>query len=170
MCATECGRVNLFVCKRSFRDPLFVRCLDPFVIFFNGTDYGVIRHNRELRKINSVVFDRSVTVRSARWILYSKRQITYFGPMGGGAISINELMRVKVRTTDLGPLTSDFFWEFTDTSGQRLTIPGDAENASALFDALTVLKGADYQAVINASGSTEPAEFLVWENAQPARD
>ena len=94
-----------------------------------------------------------------------ERQITYFGPLGGGAISINELRRVKVRTTDIGPITSDFFWEFTDQAGQRLTIPGDAENASALFDALTALKGADYQAVIDASGSTEPAEFLVWEKA-----
>jgi len=95
-----------------------------------------------------------------------ERRITYFGPHGGGALSINELTRVKVRTTDLGPLASDFFWEFTDREGQRLTIPGDAENAGALFDALTALPGADYEAVIKASGSTEPADFLVWERAQ----
>ena len=60
-----------------------------------------------------------------------ERQITYLGPLGGGAISINELIRVKVRTTDLGPMASDFYWEFTDSDGQRLTIPGDAENAAA---------------------------------------
>ena len=92
-----------------------------------------------------------------------ERQITYLGPMGGGAISINELIRVKVRTTDLGPMASDFYWEFTDGAGQRLTIPGDAENAGALFDALTVLPGADYEAVIRASSSTQHADFLVWE-------
>lgn len=92
-----------------------------------------------------------------------ERQITYLGPLGGGAISINELIRVKVRTTDLGPMASDFYWEFTDREGQRLTIPGDAENAGALFDALTVLPGADYEAVIRASSSTERADFLVWE-------
>lgn len=92
-----------------------------------------------------------------------ERQITYFGPHGGGALSINELRRVKVRTTDMGPFTSDFFWEFTDASGQRLTIPGDAENASALFDALTVLPGADYEAVIKASTSTQNEDFLVWQ-------
>ena len=95
-----------------------------------------------------------------------ERQITYFGPHGGGAISINELQRVKVRTTDLGPMSSDFYWEFTDKSGQRLTIPGDAENAGTLFDALTALPGADYEAVITASGSSEQAEFLVWEATQ----
>ena len=98
-----------------------------------------------------------------------ERQITYFGPHGGGSISINELARIKVRTTDLGPAASDFFWEFTDREGQRLTIPGDAENASALFDALTVLPGADYEAVIKASGSTTVGEFLVWDRTKAPR-
>ncbi len=98
-----------------------------------------------------------------------ERQITYFGPHGGGAISINELSRIKVRTTGEGPKTSDFFWEFTDRAGQRLTIPGDAENASALFDALTALPGADYEKVIQASGSTDAAEFLVWERTPAPR-
>ena len=97
-----------------------------------------------------------------------ERQITYFGPLGGGALSIDELARVKVRTTDQGPQVSDFFWEFTDRDGQRLTIPGNAENAGALFDALTALPGADYEAVIRASGMTEASEFLVWE-AAPSR-
>ena len=76
------------------------------------------------------------------------------------------MARVKVRTTADGPTSSDFFWEFTDTDGQRLTIPGDAENVSALFDALTALPGADYEAVIQASGSTQSADFLVWEAAK----
>ena len=91
-----------------------------------------------------------------------ERQITYLGPMGGGALSINELARVKVRTAALGPAAADFYWEFTDREGQRLTIPGDAENASALFDALTALPGADYEAVIRASKSKEETEQIVW--------
>ena len=95
-----------------------------------------------------------------------ERQITYLGPVGGGAISINDLMRVKVRTTALGPHAADFYWEFTDREGQRLTIPGNAENASALFDALTVLPGADYEAVIRASKSRDEGEHLVWTSAQ----
>ncbi len=98
-----------------------------------------------------------------------ERQITYLGPHGGGAISINELARVKVFTTDQGPAGSDFFWQFTDGAGQRLTIPGDAENASALFDALTALPGADYEQVIKASSSVEQGEFLVWERTQAPR-
>lgn len=92
-----------------------------------------------------------------------ERQITYFGPLGGGAVSIDELTRVVVRTTDLGPAVSDLLWDFTDTSGTTLTIPGDAENAKLIFDALAVLPGADYEAAITAAGSTENDLFVIWE-------
>ena len=99
-----------------------------------------------------------------------ERQITYLGPMGGGALSIDELRRIKVRTTGLGPAAADFYWEFTDKAGQRLTIPGNAENAGALFDALTALPGADFEAVIRASKSRSETEQLVWENSQAPLD
>lgn len=92
-----------------------------------------------------------------------ERQITYFGPLGGGALSMNDLARVKVRTEAIGPQSSNFFWEFTDKAGQRLTIPGDAENAASLFDALVFLKGANFEAVIEASNIDGSAERLVWE-------
>lgn len=92
-----------------------------------------------------------------------ERLITYFGPLGGGSISIDELARVEVRTTDLGPMVSDLFWEFTATDGSFLSIPGDAENAVLIFDALAALPGADYEAATRAAGSTEPASFVIWE-------
>ena len=63
-----------------------------------------------------------------------ERQITYFGPLGGGAVSIDELSRVEIRTGPAGP-----HWDFTDTSGATLTIPGNAENVELLFDALAAL-------------------------------
>ncbi len=99
-----------------------------------------------------------------------ERQITYLGPLGGGALSIDELQRIKVKTTGLGPAAADFYWEFTDRAGQRLTIPGNAENAGALFDALTALPGADYEAVIRASKSKSGTEQVVWENTQGPSD
>ena len=92
-----------------------------------------------------------------------ERQITYFGPLGGGAVSIDELTRVAIRTTDLGPAVSDLFWDFTDTSGTTLTIPGDAENAELIFDALAALPGADYEAATRAASSTAQALFVVWQ-------
>lgn len=91
-----------------------------------------------------------------------ERQITYFGPLGGGAISINELVRVNVRTSDLGPLAPDLYWDFFDGAGQSLTIPGDAEGVELIFDALSALEGVDYEAATKAAGTTENALFTIW--------
>jgi hypothetical protein len=91
-----------------------------------------------------------------------ERQITYFGPLGGGSISINELVRVNIRTSDLGPLAPDLYWDFFDDGGTSLTIPGDAEGVEQIFDALSALKGVDYEAVTNAAGTTEDQFFTVW--------
>ena len=91
-----------------------------------------------------------------------ERQITYFGPLGGGSISINDLVRVSVRTSDLGPLAPDLYWDFFDGEGQSLTIPGDAEGAELIFDALSALEGVDYEAATRAAGATDNQLFTIW--------
>ncbi|MEO9823773.1 MAG: hypothetical protein ABJF50_05050 [Paracoccaceae bacterium] len=96
-----------------------------------------------------------------------EREITYFGPLGGGSISINELVRVNVRTSDLGPLAPDLYWDFFDGSGQSLTIPGDAEGVELIFDALAALEGVDYEAATKAAGTTEDMLFTIWQKASP---
>ena len=92
-----------------------------------------------------------------------ERQITHFSSLGGGAISINDLVRVKVRPGDRNPTGPDFFWEFTDLHGQRLTISGDVGNGAALFDALTALPGADLEAAVRVSVPDADDEQIVWE-------
>lgn len=96
-----------------------------------------------------------------------EREITYFGPLGGGSISINELVRVTVRTSDLGPLAPDLYWDFFDASGQSLTIPGDAEGVEFIFDALAALEGVDYEAATMAAGTTQDQLFTIWQKAGP---
>ncbi|MEM9343531.1 MAG: hypothetical protein AAGA87_10845 [Pseudomonadota bacterium] len=92
----------------------------------------------------------------------NEREVTYFGPSGGGSVSIDQLVLVRIRTTDAGPFETDLFWEFVEETGTVLTVPGNAENASALFDALSALPGADYEAATRAAGSTDNATFDVW--------
>lgn len=92
-----------------------------------------------------------------------ERQITYFGPYDGGAISLDELSSVKVRTTGLGHKTRNLVWEFAADDGTTLKIPGDAENAALIFDALAALPGADFEAATRAAGSSEQAEFVIWQ-------
>ena len=99
-----------------------------------------------------------------------ERKITYFSSLGGGAISIDDLVRVKVRPGTRAPSGPDFFWEFTDLHGQRLTISGNAGNGAALFDALTALPGADLEAAIRVSGPNADGEQVVWEAAATRPD
>ncbi len=91
-----------------------------------------------------------------------ERQITWFGPTGGGSVSLDALSLIAIRRTQAGSATSDFFWEFEDTDGNRLSVPGDAENADALFDALAALPGVDYEAIIAASGRADEGLAVVW--------
>lgn len=93
-----------------------------------------------------------------------ERQITYFGPSEGGAVSIDALVRVTILTTDQGPLAEDVFWVFEDETGERLQIPAAAEGAEALFDALSALPGVAYDTVLSAMGSTGNARHVVWES------
>lgn len=95
-----------------------------------------------------------------------ERRITYFGPDGGDAVSIDALTRVEVITTDGGPMATDLFWIFHTEDGAILQVPGDAEGVGALFDALAALPGVDYAAATMAAGSTEAAIFPIWERPQ----
>lgn len=91
-----------------------------------------------------------------------ERQISYFGPSGGGAVSLDALAEVRILTTGHGPLGTDLHWVFTRSDGTTLRIPGDAEGTEALFDALSALPGVDHTRAAAAFGSTEPAAFILW--------
>jgi len=97
-----------------------------------------------------------------------ERQITYFAPFGGGAVSINDLARVTVLTNDQGPMAEDVHWLLEENGGTKLLIPNSAEGAAQLFDALSPLKGVDFEAAIRAMGSTENDSFVIWAK-EPAR-
>lgn len=95
-----------------------------------------------------------------------ERQLTYFSPDGGGAVSLDDLLKIAIRTTDQGPFVSDMFWEWTDSSGQTLSIPSDAEGSEQIFDALSALSGVDYEAIMKASGEVTQNYFVVWQKAK----
>ena len=92
-----------------------------------------------------------------------ERQITYFGPTGGAAISLDDVARIEIITTAAGPLDSDLYWLFSANDGGHLRIPGDAQGAQVLFDALAMLPGVDYDAAIRAAGTTEARHFTIWQ-------
>ncbi|MEO1796330.1 MAG: hypothetical protein AAFR53_04865 [Pseudomonadota bacterium] len=98
----------------------------------------------------------------------TERQITYMTAMGGGAVAIDGLNRVEVKTG-----ASGIQWVFSAGPGETLTIPGDAKGAEALFDALVSLPGINYDQAMRAArapGSLAqgPDSFLIWQKDRKA--
>ncbi len=91
-----------------------------------------------------------------------ERQITYFGPTGGAAISIDALVRVEVETTGQNGAGADLWWVFYGNGTAPLRVPGNAEGVASLFDALAALPGVNYQAATAAATAAGPNVFAIW--------
>ncbi|WP_099824358.1 hypothetical protein [Oceaniglobus indicus] len=96
-----------------------------------------------------------------------ERQITYFGPGGGGAVSIDALARVEIERDAARAAPAGLTWILHADGMAPLTIPGDAENAAALFDALAPLPGVDYARAIDAGSGGAPGLFVIWQKHRP---
>lgn len=98
----------------------------------------------------------------------TERQISYFTAVGGGAIAIDGLARVEVKSSSDG-----IRWIFTVESGEALVIPGNARGAEGLFDALVPLPGINYDQAVQAARAPEalvarPDTFLIWQKDKRA--
>jgi len=91
-----------------------------------------------------------------------ERQITYFGPQSGGAVSIESLVRVEIHTRPKGLFGPNLHWEFTCDGEPSLIVPGGARGVEALFDALSALPGADYSKAAEAARSEQNETFVIW--------
>lgn len=99
-----------------------------------------------------------------------ERQITYFGPYGGQAISVDALTRVEIVTSDLGPFEGDIVWVLHSEDAPPLSIPAGATGAQRIHDALLALPGMDFRRIVEAMGSVENRLFVIWQRAdQPRR-
>lgn len=91
-----------------------------------------------------------------------ERQISYFSAFAGGAVSIEALARITIRTNDTGPWGEDMFWVFEEDGGNSLHIPASATGIESLFDAFAPLKGVNYDAITEASKGVRNDEFQIW--------
>lgn len=89
-------------------------------------------------------------------------QITYFGPLTGGATALADLERL---TLDRGLTPAHWRLDCADTPA--LLIPVNAEGADALFDAFARLPGLRTERMLNelsASGvMSEHQAVVIWE-------
>ena len=84
-----------------------------------------------------------------------ERQISYFGPMAGGAVALEDLSRIAV--------VPPHAWELSDSFGRSLEIPVNAEGAEALFDAFSALPGVSASRLADATRVRPVSRTSVWE-------
>lgn len=78
-------------------------------------------------------------------------EVRYFGPSIGGAVSLSDLVELRLVT-----LRGRRLWRLKQRDGQALLIPVDAAGASALYDGFTTLPGLDMAAVLAALSPATP--------------
>jgi len=92
-----------------------------------------------------------------------ERQISYFGPLGGGSLAVDSLQRITIQTGLDRDKQPQRYWLLEGQNGDTLRIPASAKNAQALFDAVTALNGVNYDQAIKALQATQTDHFMVWQ-------
>lgn len=72
-------------------------------------------------------------------------QISYFGPVTGGAVGLPDLVELRLLT-----IRGRKVWRLKQSDGQALLIPVEAAGSDALFDAFASLPGLDTGALVAA--------------------
>ena len=82
------------------------------------------------------------------------------------SVGWGDLSAVGVTTTDEGPMAEDVFWGLHAGGEVRVVYPSAAGGVQDLLTAMQHrLRGFDNEALINAMGSTENNQFVVWRDA-----
>jgi hypothetical protein len=84
-------------------------------------------------------------------------QITYLGPVMGGAVALDELSEVSLRRT----ATGEAFWKLVSTQA-TIYIPEGAHGAEQLLDALAPLPGFDGGRMVRAVRERTAVTVKVW--------
>ncbi len=88
-----------------------------------------------------------------------EREITYFGPYHGGAVSLDGLKRLEL---GLG-VDKVIYWKLVADTGPPLRIPVTAEGADALFDAFAALPGLAVEPMLAALQSPLDHPVVIWQ-------
>lgn len=79
------------------------------------------------------------------------------------SLALSELTGVAIETKDTGPFQADLWWLlFGSDQRVALLFPQDAEGQKEVVDRLMALPGFDFNAMIEAMGSTDNAVFPLW--------
>jgi len=88
-----------------------------------------------------------------------ERRVGYFGPLTGGAIDLDQAAMLELEP-NAKPAPH---WVLSDTNGQVVEIPVNAEGAEALFDAFATLDGINMQATVDVLSRRSTERVVVWQ-------
>jgi hypothetical protein len=96
-------------------------------------------------------------------VLVDEGQITYFGPLSGGAVALRELRRLQLDGSQ-----HPAHWLLEQADGPPLMIPVDAAGADALFDAFAALPGLRTERMLAQLRDTPNIAVVIWERPRPS--
>lgn len=85
-------------------------------------------------------------------------QITYLGPLNGGAVSLRELERLSLDATG-----KPAHWRLDQPGQETLLIPVNAAGSEALFDAFATLPGLQTERMLAELRGKSPQAVVIWE-------
>lgn len=86
-----------------------------------------------------------------------ERQITYFGPLDGGAVAIDDLTGVSLDARSEPPV-----WVLRQAGQNLLHIPVNAEGTDALFDAFAALPGIRTEHMLAQLAKKPDHPVVIW--------
>lgn len=89
-------------------------------------------------------------------------EVTYFGPLTGGSVSLREVARVT-----LDGRHRPAHWRLDQPHQTPLLIPVDAEGADALFDAFAALPGLRTEHMLAQLRAAPRTPVVIWERSAP---
>ena len=91
-------------------------------------------------------------------VVVDEGQITYFGPLTGGAIAVADIAELALLRS-----TITEHWRLSTAGGDALYIPSNAEGADALFDAFSALPGLKTERLVQARTQTDTRDIVIWQ-------
>jgi len=85
-------------------------------------------------------------------------QITYLGPLTGGAVSLRELERLSLDAS-----ARPAHWRLDQPGQDTLLIPVNAAGSDALFDAFATLPGLKTERMLHELRGRNPHAVVIWE-------
>ncbi len=86
-----------------------------------------------------------------------ERQITYFGPLDGGSVALEDLRAISLDATSAPPV-----WVLRQPAQPELHIPVNAEGSDALFDAFAALPGIRTEFMLTQLRQKPDHPVVIW--------